>query len=312
VVGTGVSGLTTALALQEAGFAVEIVTAERASATTSALAAAIWHPFFQGPDSTYLRRAMDTRSRLLELAANPQSGVLVLPLTEYSRADPAPPWWMEQFSPVAVAPAAGGAGAFRVEVPIADTSRYLPWLEGEAMARGIAIADREIDSLAEAAADAALIVSCTGFGASRLASDRTMELVRGVVVRCAAPVEPIGCHIDDSDPRAPTYVIERSTDLVLGGTAQPGLVSTIASAEVIADIRRRCAELVPSTAGLPTLGAAVGFRPARPCIRLERDPEIPNVLHNYGHGGAGFTLSWGCAAEIVSLATTTAGTPQRS
>jgi D-amino-acid oxidase len=42
----------------------------------------------------------------------------------------------------------------------------------------------------------------------------------------------------------------------------------------------------------------VGLRPARPALRLEAE-RIGNatVIHNYGHGGAGFTLSWGCAEE---------------
>ena len=47
----------------------------------------------------------------------------------------------------------------------------------------------------------------------------------------------------------------------------------------------------------------VGLRPGRPTVRLEAEPQ-PNgkvVIHNYGHGGAGVTLSWGCAEEVTSL-----------
>jgi D-amino-acid oxidase len=48
----------------------------------------------------------------------------------------------------------------------------------------------------------------------------------------------------------------------------------------------------------------VGLRPARPTVRLEEDTVSElgtRVLHNYGHGGSGITISWGCAEEVVSL-----------
>jgi len=54
------------------------------------------------------------------------------------------------------------------------------------------------------------------------------------------------------------------------------------------------------------LAARVGLRPFRRSgVRLERDqlPDGRIVIHNYGHGGSGFTLSWGCAREVVDLAT---------
>jgi D-amino-acid oxidase len=42
----------------------------------------------------------------------------------------------------------------------------------------------------------------------------------------------------------------------------------------------------------------VGLRPYRAEVRLER---AGRILHNYGHGGAGYTLSRGCAEEIAQL-----------
>jgi len=50
------------------------------------------------------------------------------------------------------------------------------------------------------------------------------------------------------------------------------------------------------------IGGTVGLRPSRSEVRLEVEAiEGRAVVHNYGHGGAGVTLSWGCADEVVSL-----------
>jgi D-amino-acid oxidase len=54
------------------------------------------------------------------------------------------------------------------------------------------------------------------------------------------------------------------------------------------------------------LAERVGLRPFRRSgVRLERDllRDGRAVIHNYGHGGAGFTLSWGCAREVLGMAT---------
>jgi D-amino-acid oxidase len=73
---------------------------------------------------------------------------------------------------------------------------------------------------------------------------------------------------------------------------------------VAARILRDCAAIEPRVNGARVLGHRVGLRPFRPQVRLEAEPpgRGPLVVHNYGHGGAGVTLSWGCAREAAGLA----------
>jgi D-amino-acid oxidase len=68
---------------------------------------------------------------------------------------------------------------------------------------------------------------------------------------------------------------------------------------VAAGVVARTLDLVPEIAHARVLRHKVGLRPARPAVRLER---VADVIHCYGHGGAGVTLSWGCADEVAALA----------
>jgi D-amino-acid oxidase len=81
-----------------------------------------------------------------------------------------------------------------------------------------------------------------------------------------------------------------------------GATGTEPDPEVEAAILARACALVPELRGQPVLSRAVGLRPGRPTVRLERlDVGGRPVVACYGHGGAGVTLSWGCAAEVASL-----------
>jgi FAD dependent oxidoreductase. len=71
-------------------------------------------------------------------------------------------------------------------------------------------------------------------------------------------------------------------------------------------IVRHCRELEPALASAQVLEVRVGLRPGRTAVRLEREHRgVGVVIHNYGHGGAGFTLAWGCADEVLHLARAT-------
>ncbi len=68
------------------------------------------------------------------------------------------------------------------------------------------------------------------------------------------------------------------------------------------DIVARCRAAVPALRDAEVLGSRVGLRPVAPAVDL-RVHEVHGrpVVSNLGHGGAGVTLSWGCADEVVAL-----------
>jgi D-amino-acid oxidase len=145
------------------------------------------------------------------------------------------------------------------------------------------------------------VVNCAGLGARELAADPSVVPVRGQVV----VVEQVGLTewvVDDGDGTALTYVVPRIDDVVVGGTAEEGVEDLAVDPATAAGILARATVLVPPLAGARVVGHKVGLRPARPGVRLEAERRgDATVVHCYGHGGAGVTLSWGCAAVVVDL-----------
>jgi D-amino-acid oxidase len=149
------------------------------------------------------------------------------------------------------------------------------------------------------------VVNASGLGARALCGDTEVRPVRGQLVLVANP----GLHTsvrDEDNVDGYTYVHPRSTDIVLGGTFEIGEWDTTPSPATASAILRRCTELLPELAGAPVLGHQVGLRPHRNGgVRLEADPcphgRVRQLVHNYGHGGAGVTLAWGCADAATAL-----------
>jgi D-amino-acid oxidase len=101
------------------------------------------------------------------------------------------------------------------------------------------------------------------------------------------------------DGSVPIYVVPRSKDIVVGGTDDEGEWDRRPDPDVAKLILERAVEIVPELARARVLRHKVGLRPARPEVRLDVEQTSgTRVVHCYGHGGAGVTLSWGCADDV--------------
>lgn len=210
---------------------------------------------------------------------------------------------------------------FFVEMP-----RYVPGLINLYESEGGAIERRSVKKDEVASLPGDVVVNCTGYG--NIFEDDAVVAKRGHLVN----VETDGRVTDENGDRfsysyylnedddAFVYAYPREDCLLLGGSEQEGeevggewvgeyaerTVSTDGEdvPERIVELNR---ELIESKCGvdigpLPKRGRA-GYRPyRRGGIRTEKETyDGKEVVHNYGHGGAGVTLSWYSANEVYNL-----------
>lgn len=306
VLGGGVAGLTTALCLLRAGKRVRVAARAYIAGTTSAVAAAFWYPYRAYPEAMVAPWARTSYARFAELSRTaPEAGVLRRETVEvFPQFAPPPAWASElpdfQFVPTADLPLGYGAG-HRFTSFVIETTIYLPWLMREVEAAGGELTVHAYQSLDEAVRDCPRVVDCTGLGARELVPDPSLYAVRGQVVRVRNPgISRV--WIDEYSGGGITYIVPRSHDVVLGGTADEREEDTTPDPARTPGIIARCARLEPRLADAEILSVVVGLRPARPAVRLEAEARAGGlVVHNYGHGGAGVTLSWGCAEAAAHL-----------
>jgi D-amino-acid oxidase len=301
VVGAGVSGLVTAWALSQAGHRARIVAESWGNDTTSSVAGAIWLPYLCEPAHLVIPWAMTTYRWLAGLArADPEAGVDMITLFETVGDSPEPPWRQALPTEVTVSRVDrslldASRPAWKVDVPRVDPPIFLEWLHGLLADLGVHMATKKLTSLDDVDAD--VVVNCTGLGARRLCADDSLEGVLGQVVVADHDVWDPGNAAIDVSRDAITYVIPRRNSLILGGVSRRHDPDTPAKPDP--EIRSQILDRLAGCGhGAPRADRAA-LRPWRPNVRVEREGR---VIHNYGHGGAGWTLAWGCAQDVVRLA----------
>jgi len=223
-------------------------------------------------------------------------------------------------------PESGVVDGWVHEIFFVEMPRYVPGLVSLYKREGGTIERRTVtkDEMGTLSGD--VVVNCTGYG--NLFEDDAVVAKRGHLVE----VETDGRLTDrdgkrfsysyylDEEEDEFVYAYPREDCLLLGGSEQEGdvidgewvgeeadeVVSTD-GADVPARIVELNAELIESKCGFDIRPRAkhgrFGYRPyRRGGIRLEKETyDGKEVVHNYGHGGAGVTLSWYSANRVYNL-----------
>ena len=303
VVGAGVSGLSTAIRLLESGHEVEIISDKFSPETVSDVAAAVWYPFLVKPADRADKWGIVTYDVLEELCTKaPEAGVTMRDGREYLREIVDLPSWNDDIAAFRILDEGeipeGYVFGWEFRAPVIEMPLYMPWLRSKVEEAGGTFRHGFIEDLSDLGGD--VVVNCVGLGARELCDDLEVRPARGQIL--FIDQDPGVGHFDQQ-PETLTYTIPRSDVTVLGGTAQVDDWSLDIRDEDNDLILSKVEAIWPDLDRDRIVGGTVGLRPSRTEVRLEEE-EIGgvHVIHNYGHGGAGVTLSWGCADEVVSIA----------
>lgn len=319
ILGAGVSGLSCGIRLmeraQETGSPLSAViwADRRLERTTSAVAAAIWYPYSTTGDPRVPRWGAATTGALRRLVASHGAGIREIAGYElFDRVQPIPEWATElPGAGPGLPPGPAGelyAYGFRFPALLIEMATYLPFLEAWFVRRGGTIETLQVpvSSFDEPLAQADVVINCTGIYAHFLTDDPQLYPSRGQIVR----IKPVSIDyflMDLQDEEELTYIVPRSQDCVLGGTARAvgwDAFDEGPDEETTRRIIERCRRLLPEIREeMIVEPARVGFRPQRADETIRLEPEVRGgklIVHNYGHGGSGVTLSWGCADDVAA------------
>jgi D-amino-acid oxidase len=307
VVGAGVSGLTTAACLAEAGWAVQVWSAEPPPATTSAVAGAMWGPSFQQPMARTMSWTDRSLADFVALAREPDTGVRMAPALTVGGppGDEIPPQARSIPDLRAAEPhelPAGYATGSRSTMPLVDMPRYLDHLVARVTGLGVGIEQRTVRSLDEPAVAAPVVVNCTGLGSRDLLGDGELEPVFGQSVVLSNPGLDM-LFMELATTAEWTSYFPHPTRVVCGGIRIPGRTDRTPDPDLTERILRRVRAIEPRLNDAEVIEVETGLRPGRSAVRVEAERlGTATVVHNYGHGGNGVSMSWGCAREVVELA----------
>ncbi|XP_078049204.1 D-aspartate oxidase-like [Augochlora pura] len=326
VVGAGIIGVTSAVAVKNAfpQFVVHVYADEFSPDTTGDGSAGMLLPYLLGdtPVDKVLKWTEITRRWFEDSWRSgqaPEMGIALLPACRVisdPREAPDSSWTKVVYGAHKLSPmelerlnkdhGASYKDGWSFLTYIGEPARLLPWLMEKFVKSGGVFHKRKIENLHELIDGNGydMVINCSGLGARYLAADNTVTPVRGHVARATTSGTSHIFLVSDDDSY---YIIPNYEVMVLGGTHQEGDYDRTPREEDTRRLNKWCKRIMPAFEGIESHKEWVGLRPGRPSVRLESEVlESPRgkkyqVIHNYGHGGSGVTVSWGCAMEVVEI-----------
>ncbi|KAJ1913552.1 hypothetical protein IWQ60_009160 [Tieghemiomyces parasiticus] len=339
-VGGGVTGLTTALVLRRAGYRVRVLAPDYPGMAGNAhfvspSAGAHWRSW-AGPNDTRVQELEATTLRRLVQLASDEPDCGIVPTRSYEFWEKLPPgggtpaWFKDlvpgfrTLEPSELLPKTVYGITYNkiaINVPV-----YLSWLQDQTRASGVELIPTTnyfghiADAFAHAGKTSAVVINCTGLGASRLGGveDSQVYSIRGqwMLVRAPSAKNSINVtHIPGKIDLMTTIIPRGDGTVFLGGTKEKASEDTTVYKEIADIIWERCSaacpelrqdreawEARPEPKEPFVLQEGAGLRPGRtggPRIELEKLDKF--VVHNYGHAGYGYQTSWACAAQVLDL-----------
>ncbi|XP_049287298.1 D-aspartate oxidase-like [Anopheles funestus] len=322
ILGGGINGLSCAMRLSDEFpcATIQIISDSFSPNTTSDVAAGLWGPYVLGETSiTDCRRwAQETHDYFLQLWRNgyaDRCGICLLPVVEYYEKATSAPWWHDivfGFREMDIASeniklinAKNFHTAFMYITFTCEPSKLMKHYRDILSTRNVTFRQEHLESVPRLECmnipANAIIINCLGLGSQCVADDADLFPVRGQVQRVKA-TSVFHSFANDS-----YYIIPNTDTVVLGGTKQKSNHQLVSPVDRY-NIRIGCQNIIPSLRDALLVKDNVGLRPVRSSgVRLEltdivfANGERHAIVHNYGHGGAGITLAWGCAGEVTRL-----------
>uniref|UniRef100_A0A1A9X595 FAD dependent oxidoreductase domain-containing protein n=1 Tax=Glossina brevipalpis TaxID=37001 RepID=A0A1A9X595_9MUSC len=324
VLGGGINGLSCAVSILEYfkdklnNVEVIVISEKFTPNTTGDGSAGLWGPYLLGDTSAAKvhQWSKDTHDFLEKLWISEdaeEAGVCLIPVTRVATTDtPIADFWKDivygfqhltqtQLNELNRYREKEFKSGIQFMTFTSEPRLLLPYLMKRFQRQGGRILEQKIENIYNfiKVTDYDVVINCVGLGALKLLNDTNMYPIRGQVSRIKAPWL-YSVLLDESDDG--NYIIPNSTTVVLGGTHQENNFNTSVCSKDKKFILDGCKHIIPALNDAQHLYDWVGLRPGRTSVRLELEQCGEKLLiHNYGHGGSGVTLAWGCAQEVLNI-----------